>query len=177
MSSRIAFVSLFVIAVWGISSAQESDSKEPSPHRLAQCEFSDGRSITVSYPSVLLRTDKAFGGVSTNEATTFVTNEDLVTLKGTNVPSGEYTFSIAPRSDAWELTLIKLSSDSTVASKSRPQELGRVPLFVMKFPRPAEKFGISFDHIGGSCMMKMRWWNTQASLEFTERNTDLPVTK
>ena len=50
-----------------------------------------------------------------------------------------------------------------------------MPMSVTKLPSPVENFTISFDHTGGSCTMRMSWENTQASLEFTEKNADLPV--
>jgi hypothetical protein len=175
MSKSVGFASLLVLSVFMSSAQESSNNNQPSPYRVAQCEYSDGKSITVKYPSVLLETDKPFRGVGTDEGGTFVTNENLVTVRGTNISPGEYTFSIASHADRWDLTLMKISGDSTIPNKSRTQEIARVPLSVMKFPRPTEKFGISFDHDGGSCMMKMRWWNTQASLEFAERNTDLPL--
>jgi hypothetical protein len=51
-----------------------------------------------------------------------------------------------------------------------------VPMVITTLSSPVENFTISFDHTGGSCMMHNNWENTQASLEFTERNTDLPLT-
>jgi hypothetical protein len=55
----------------------------------------------------------------------------------------------------------------------------RVPMSATKFPSPADKSAISFNHTGGSCTMQVNWKNenTQVSLEFTERNADLPVAK
>ena len=51
-----------------------------------------------------------------------------------------------------------------------------MPMSVAKLPSAVENFTISFDHNGGGCMMRMSWENTQASIEFTEMNTDVPVT-
>jgi len=46
---------------------------------------------------------------------------------------------------------------------------------ITRLPSQIENFTISFDHTGGSCIMRMSWENTEASVEFTEKNTDLPV--
>ena len=59
--------------------------------------------------------------------------------------------------------------------KYESEELARVPMSVTRLSSPVENFTISFDHTGGSCTMRMSWENTQASVEFTEMNTDLPV--
>jgi len=60
-------------------------------------------------------------------------------------------------------------------NKYESEELARVPMSVTKLSSPVESFTISFDHTGGSCMMQMRWENTQASVEFSEKNTDMPI--
>jgi hypothetical protein len=52
-----------------------------------------------------------------------------------------------------------------------------VPMSVTRLSSPVENFTISFDQTGGSCTMRMSWENTQASIEFTEKNTDLPVAR
>ena len=59
--------------------------------------------------------------------------------------------------------------------KYESEELARVPMSVTKLSSAVESFTISFDQTGGSCMMHMSWENTQASLEFAGKNTDLPV--
>jgi hypothetical protein len=50
-----------------------------------------------------------------------------------------------------------------------------VPMSVTRLSQPVENFTISFDHTGGSCTMRMNWENTQASVEFTEKNADVPL--
>jgi hypothetical protein len=60
--------------------------------------------------------------------------------------------------------------------KYESEELARVPMSVTILSAPVENFTISFDHTGGSCTMRMNWEHTQASVEFTEKNTDLPLT-
>jgi len=49
-------------------------------------------------------------------------------------------------------------------------------LSVKKLSSPIENLTISFDHADGSCTMRIAWENRQASLEFAEKNSDLPVT-
>jgi hypothetical protein len=111
-----------------------------------------------------------------NEATTFVINENLITVKGTSVPVGDYTIFTVPNPDKWTLIINKHTGEDGMPYKYESEELVRVPMSVRKLSSPVESFTISFDHTGGSCTMHMNWEHTQASLEFTERNTDLPVT-
>jgi len=109
-----------------------------------------------------------------NEATTFVTTGDLVTNR-TKVPNDSYTIFTVPKTDQWTLIINKHTGESGTPYKYESEELARVPMSVTKLSSPVENFTISFDHTGGSCMMRMAWENTQASVEFTEKNADMPM--
>jgi len=184
MLQKTALAILLVVATCVISYAQQEESKRPSPAAQAQCKFSDGKTITVDYSSPRMRGRKIFGGLvpygevwrtGANEATTFVTNENLLMVKGSNVPTGSYTIFTVPDPDKWTLIINKHTGESGTPYKYESEELARVPMSVTKLPSPVENFTISFDHTGGSCTMRMSWENTQASLEFTQKNADLPV--
>ena len=110
-----------------------------------------------------------------NEATTFVTNENLLVVKRSNVRAGSYTIFTVPDPDKWTLIINKHTGESGTPYKYESEELARVPMSVTKLPSPVDNFTISFDHTDGSCTMRMSWENTQASLDFTEKNADLPV--
>ena len=185
MLKKTAFAILLVVATCVISCAQQDESKRPSPATQAQCRFSDGKTITVGYSSPRMRGRKIFGGLvpygevwrtGANEATTFATNENLNTVKGTNMPAGSYTIFTVPDPDKWTLIINKHTGESGIPYKYESEELARVPMSVAKLPTAVENFTILFDHNGGSCMMHMSWENTQASIEFTEMNTDVPAT-
>ena len=184
MLKKTAFVILFVCTVCIISSAQEDKSKRPSPPAQARCEFSDGKTITVDYSSPRMRGRKVLGELvpygkvwrtGANEATTFVTNENLISVKGTNIPPGSYTIFTVPNSDTWTLIINKHTGQWGIPYKYESEELTRVPMSVTKLSSPVENFTISFDDTGGICTMHMGWENTQASLEFAEKNTDFPA--
>lgn len=176
MLKKIPFAILLVLVVCKISSAQQGGNNSPSPRAQAQCKFSDDETITVDYFSPSMGGRRIFGGLvpygkvwrTGDEATTFVTDEDLVTVKGTNIPASGYTFLIVPNPDNWMLIINK----NTVYESG---EIARVPMSVKKLSVPVENFTISFDRTGGSCTMRISWENTQASLEFAKRNTDLPL--
>ena len=186
MLKKTAFAILLVVAACVISYAQRDESKRPSPAAKAQCKFSGGKTITVDYSSPRMRGRKIFGELvpygkvwrtGANEATTFVTNENLLMVKGSNVPAGSYTIFTVPDPDKWTLIINKHTGESGTPYKYEPEELARVPMSVTRLSSPVENFTISFDHAGGSCTMRMSWENTQASIEFTEKNTDLPVAR
>jgi len=173
----------FVLTICTIAAAQQDKSKRPSPPAQAQCQFSSGKTITVDYSSPRMKGRKIFGELvpygevwrtGANEATTFVATGDLVT-NGTKVPNGSYTIFTVPKADQWTLIINKHTGESGTPYKYESEELARVPMTVTKLPSSVENFTISFDHTGGSCMMRMAWENTQASVEFTEKNTDMPM--
>ncbi len=177
MLKKTGFAILLVVTAFVISNAQQDQNKRPSPAAQAQCNFSDGKTITVDYSSPRMRGRKIFGNLvpygeiwrtGANEATTFVIAENLVTVKGTSV------FTV-PNPDKWTLIINKHTGEGGTPYKYESEELARVPMTVTKLSSPVENFTISFDHTGGSCTMRMSWENTQASVEFTEKNTDLPV--
>ena len=184
MPKKIAFAILFAFIFCVISSAQEDTGKRPSPPAQARCEFADGKTITVNYSSPRARGRKVFGELvpygevwrtGANEATTFLTNENLTTVKGTNIPPGSYTVFTVPNSNTWTLIINKRTGQWGIPYSYESEELARVPMSVTKLSSPVENFTISFDHIGGSCTMRMGWETTQAALEFVERNTDMPL--
>src|SRR3984893_4272205 len=175
MLKKTALAILLVVATCVISYAQQEESKRPSPAAQAQCKFSDGKTITVDYSSPRVRGRKIFGELvpygevwrtGANEATTFVTNENLITVKGTNIPPGSYTIFTVPSSDTWTLIINKHTGQWGIPYKYESEELARVPMSVTKLSSPVENFGISFDHTGGSCTIRIGWENRQASLEF-----------
>lgn len=176
MLKKIPFTILFVLTVCYISFAQQGGSNDPGPRAQAQCKFSDDEAITVDYLSPSMGGRRIFGGLvpygkvwrTGDEATTFVTDEDLVAVKGTNIPAGSYTIVMVPNPDKWTLIINK----NTVYESG---EVARVPMSVKRLSAPVENLKISFDGGAGSCTMRVSWENTQASLEFAERNADLPL--
>jgi hypothetical protein len=177
MLRKAAFTIPFALTVCTFSFPQDGTNNTAGEPAQAQCKFSDQEAITVDYSNAHMGGRRIFGGVvpygkvwrtSVNGASTFITGDDLVTVKGTNIPAGSYTFLILPNPDKWMLIINK----NTVYDSG---EIARVPMSVKKLSAPVENFTISFDRTGGSCTMRIRWENIQASLEFAIRNTDLPM--
>src|SRR5437016_3741587 len=89
MTAKTILAFLFLLTLR--TAAQEA----PEPQRQAQCNFSDGRTITVTYSSE-------------RREYRLATDEDLVTVKGIGVPSGDY--SVFPAKDShnnWTLRMRK----------------------------------------------------------------------
>ena len=145
-------------------------SQEPvKPQTLAQCKFSGGNTITVTH---------------TSDPKTYelATDEDLLTVKGMSVPAGRYVVLPAkdPRNGNWTLQM------RSEHQKGESRELPPVPMSVIRRTMlkrtepsalPMAGFTVSFGQTGGSCMMHWRSDNPNMvlSLEFTQKNTDLPL--
>ena len=52
-----------------------------------------------------------------NEATTFVTDESLITVDGTNIPAGSYTIFTVPDPDKWTLIINKHTGEAGIPYK------------------------------------------------------------
>lgn len=143
----------FLLAVRAVS--QEA----PRLPAQAQCRFSDGTTITVSYSNE-------------RKSYLFATDGSLVTIRGTRVPAGDYAAS--PTKDAdnnWALRMKKQ------ILKTGDWVLPPLPMSVATRSLPAETFPVAFDQTGGSCMMYLRQKSYVLSLEFTRENTDMPVSE
>lgn len=177
MLRTAAFTIPFALLVCTFSFPQDGGNNAAGEAARAQCKFSDEEAITVDYSNAQMGGRRIFGGLvpygkvwrtSVNGPSTLLTDDDLVTVKGTNIPAGSYTFLIVPNPDKWLLIINK----NTVYDSG---EIARVPMSVKKLSTPVENLTISFERTGGSCTMRFSWEHTQASLEFAIRNTDLPL--
>lgn len=183
MLKNSGFAVLVIALLSVLSSAQQDKSKRPSPPAQAQCKFSDGKTITVDYSSPRAKGRKIFGELvpygqvwrtGANEATTFVTTTS-VSADGRDIPAGNYTIFTLPEQNKWTLIVNKHTGERGIPYKYESEELARIPMSVSKTSAPVENFTISFDHTGASCTMHLNWENTQASVEFGAKNTDLPL--
>lgn len=138
-----------------------------TPQTLTQCKFSDGSTIEVTH-------------IVKAKTYELATDEDLLTVRGMSVPAGHY--AVLPAKDSGNDTWTLRMRNESANGESR--ELAPVPLSVIRSVRldqpeasPPPTFIVSFEHTGGSCVMHWRSENRSMvlSLEFTERNTDVPV--
>src|SRR5713226_1039526 len=141
MLKRTIFIAALTLVCTTFAAAQEDKSKRPSPPAQAQCKFSDGKTITVDYSSPRMKGRKIFGGLvpygevwrtGANEATTFVTNRNLLMVKGSNVPAGSYTIFTVPDPDKWTLIINKHTGESGTPYKYESEVLAGVAMSVTK---------------------------------------------
>lgn len=176
MSKRTAALALFTLAFAMFSFAQKDKSQRPSPPAQAQCQFSDGKTITVDYSSPRMKGRKIFSDLvpygevwrtGANEATSFVTTANTKAGNLT-IPAGNYTIFTIPNQDKWTLIINKKTGEWGIPYKYESDELGRVDMNVSQTPSMVENFTISFDQMGKSCTMNISWENTKASVSVAE---------
>jgi hypothetical protein len=157
--------------------AQQDKSSRPSPPAKAECELSNGKSVTVDYSSPRAKGRKIFGGLvpygqvwraGANEATTFVTTSDI-NVGGKTVPAGKYTMFTIPAEDRWTLVISKKTGEWGTAYPGPENDLARIDMKVSKTSAPVENFTIAFDQTGNGCTLRMEWANTRASVEITPK--------
>ena len=182
MRKQIAFLTLSVLTLATLASAQQDKSKRPSPPAQAQCKFADGKTIKTDYSSPRMHDPKThamrkiYGGLvpygevwrtGANDATTFVTDTNL-TVGGKDVPAGSYTIFTVPAADKWTLIISKKTGEWGIPYPGGGDDLARVDMKVSQPPAPVENFTIAFDQAGGTCTMRLDWESTRASVEVAE---------
>jgi len=138
---------------------QAASQDAPKLPAQAQCKFSDGTTISVSYSYE-------------RKSYLFTSDGSLVTIRGVRVPSGDYAVSPAKdRYNNWTLRMRKQ------VLKTGDWVLPPLPMSVATQALPVGSLPVVFDQTGGSCMMYWRQKdsNSLLSLEFTRENTDMPV--
>jgi hypothetical protein len=140
--------------------AASQDGVQSPAH--AQCRFSDGTSIVVS----------DFHFLFEHQRFRLSTNGPLLTTHGISVPAGDYDAYFEKNSHQhWTLTMRKpFGREGLLFMLS-------LPMSVTSFALSIESPEISFDQTGGSCMMIWNHKKSDAvlSLEFTQKNADMPV--
>lgn len=160
------------------SRAQMGAGRKPlSPPAKAECKFSNGKTIHVSYSSPRMRGRKIYGGLvpygkvwraGANQATTFDTDANLV-VGGTNVPAGNYTLFALPNPNSWKLIISKKTGEWGIPYPGAEHDFARIPMQLSKLPSPLEDFTIHFDQSGDACTMHLDWESTRASIKITEK--------
>jgi hypothetical protein len=180
MRTSISICIAFVIGLagWLASTACAQDkSARPSPPAKAECKLAGGRSVAVDYSSPRAKGRKIYGELvpygkvwraGANEATTFVTDTDLV-VGGATVPAGSYTIFTIPNADKWTLVISKKTGEWGTKYPGESEDLARVDMKVSKLPSPVESFTIAFDQGGAGCTLRMDWETTRASVDISKK--------
>lgn len=174
MQRKIALLTLFTFIVVSAGFSQMGDkAKRPSPPASATCDLGSGKTIKTDYSSPRMNGRKIFGELvpfgkvwraGANEATTFVTSAGVV-VGGKDVPAGSYTLFTVPNPDKWTLIINKKTGEWGIPYKYESNELGRVDMKVSKLDSPMEDFTISYDQSGNGCTLRMKWEQTEASVD------------
>ena len=105
---------------------------------------------------------------SANEATSFVTQSNLL-VGGTTVPAGSYTLFILPQENGpWKLIVSKKTGEWGIPYPGEQNDFARINMKNAKTPDAVQDFTISFDKSGpNGGVIKFDWENTSASVEFS----------
>jgi len=177
MRKRVVLSALLLPAPTMLASAQQDQSKRPSPSAQAQCKFSDGKTIKSDYSSPRVKGRKIFGGLvpygqvwrtGANDATTLVTDTN-VRIGDKDVPAGSYTLFTVPNADKWTLIISKKTGEWGIPYPGEGEDFVRVDMRVSQLPSPVENFTIGFDQTGSTCAMHVDWETTRAGVDISEK--------
>lgn len=172
MRNRIVCLAVTAVFLSSAAFAQMGEGK-PSPPASASCDLGGGKTVKTDYSSPRMRGRKIYGDLvpydqvwrtGANEATTFVTNTDLL-VGGKRVPAGSYTIFTVPGRDSWKLIINKKTGEWGIPYKYESDELARADMKVSKLPSPVENFTISYEKTADGCVMHLDWETTRASVE------------
>jgi hypothetical protein len=147
---------IFAVVLFAMGAASQNVVHSPAH---AQCRFSDGTSIVVS----------DFHFLFEHQRFRLSTNGPLLTTHGISLPAGDYDAYFEKNSHQhWTLTMRK--------PFGREGSSFVLPMSVTSLALSIESPEISFVQTGGSCMMIRNLKKSDAvSLEFTQKNEDMPV--
>ena len=157
--------------------AKEDKSKRPSPPAHVEYKFADGKMLTIDYSSPRMRGRVIYGGlvpygtewrVGANEATTFVTDTDLV-VGGTVVPAGSYTLFALPNADNWKLIISKKTGEWGIPYPGASFDFARIDMKLSTLPSPLEDFTVGLDATPAGCTLNLDWATTRASVDIAEK--------
>src|SRR6202046_1981159 len=176
MRKRIVLPTLLTLVFTTAAFAQTGKSR-PSPAASATCDLGGGKNIKTDYSSPRMKGRKVYGDLvpfgevwrtGANDATTFVPSADVV-VGGKTIPAGSYTIFTVPAQDKWTLIINKKTGEWGIPYKYESDELARVDMKVSQTPSPVENFTIAFDQKGNTCTLNIKWENTQASVDISEK--------
>jgi len=174
---RTAVICLGLALCATVFLAQQDKAKRPSPPATATFDLGGGKSVTIDYSSPRAKGRKIYGGLvpfdqvwrtGANEATTFVTNADLV-VGGTTVPAGSYTLFSVPGKDKWQLVVSKKTGEWGTEYPGASNDLARIDMKVSALPAAVENFTIAFEKAGMGATLNIDWETTRASVAIAKK--------
>jgi hypothetical protein len=155
----------------------EDKSKRPSPPAHVEYKFPDGKMLRIDYSSPRMRGRQIYGGlvpygqewrVGANEATTFVTDTDLI-VGGTPVPAGSYTLFALPNSDNWKLIISNKTDEWGIPYPGASFDFARIDMKLSTLPSPLEDFTIGLDGTDSGCTLRLDWATMRAAVDIVEK--------
>jgi hypothetical protein len=155
----------------------EDKSKRPSPPAHVEYKFPDGKMLRIDYSSPRMRGRQIYGGlvpygqewrVGANEATTFVTDTDLI-VGGTPVPAGSYTLFALPNSDNWKLIISNKTGEWGIPYPGASFDFARIDMKLSTLPSPLEDFTIGLDGTDSGCTLRLDWATMRAAVDIVEK--------
>ncbi|MEZ4793845.1 MAG: DUF2911 domain-containing protein [Gelidibacter sp.] len=151
-------------------------TKRLSPKDTVKFELNDTR-LEVAYNRPSKRGREIFGALvpfdqvwrtGANEATTFITNKDLM-VDGHLMPKGEYTLWTIPHDSVWEIIFNTKQYPWGVDEQMRPMREPQFDLMDIDEPvhhldKPVEQFTIAFDNITDDLKMTLVWDKTKVEV-------------
>lgn len=181
MKNRVASIAVLLVALFAFAAlgfAQQDKSKRPSPPASAQFTFPDGKILKIDYSSPRMKGRQVEGGlepygkvwrVGANEATSFVTDTDLI-VGDKEVPAGSYTLDAIPDPGKWTLIISKKTGIWGIPYPGEQYDFARTPMEVQKLKgAPLEDFTISIEKAGDGCSMNFDWDVTRATILIREK--------
>ena len=148
---------MLVLMFLAIGAASQTAMQSPTH---AQCKFSDGSTIIVTYSPA-----------PEHQQFRFTTDGPLLMANGLKVPSGDYTvYTEEDSRHHWRLMMRK-------PIKERGYMLFlSFPMSTATYALPSDQSKISFDQTGGSCVMHLQEKpDTILSLEFAKLGLELAI--
>lgn len=187
MRRNAACYTALLVALAGLAvpaMGQLDKSQRPSPPASTRYTFADGKTLKIDYSSPRMRGRKVEGGlepygevwrVGANEATTFVTDTDLI-VGDKEVPAGSYTLDAIPGPDKWTLVISKKTKNDKggpvwgIPYPGEQYDLARTPMEVQRLSNgPLEDFTISLSKDDDGCSMNFDWDVTRATILIREK--------
>lgn len=148
-----------------------------SPRDSTEVRF-NGKRVFIDYGSPSMRGRKIFGGLrplnvwwrtGANEATSFVTDADLV-IGDSVLPKGEYTLYTLPAENKWTLMINKETGQwGTVYHPE--YDLLRLPLKKRMLKESVEKLKITLEKVNSTAgVLKIAWETTEVWIDFKLKN-------
>ncbi len=151
-------------------------SKRASPKDTVRFELNDTQ-LEVQYNRPYKKGREVFGALvpydevwrtGANEATTFITNSDLM-VDGTLMPKGAYTLWTVPNDSVWKIIFNTKQYPWGVDEQMRPMREQQFDLLdlnepVQKLEKPVEQFTIAFDNITDDLKMTLVWDRTKIEI-------------